>query len=97
MNKKSMLISDIEKAPTKFKQTHKVSVSGPFDEEQPPKWFLTYMQQFKQELKQEIKQELKQELDVQEPPTWFLNYMKNFKKEINDRIENLVKLNNLKE
>lgn len=89
MNKKSMLISDIEKASTKFKQTHKVSVSGPFDEEQPPKWFTSYMQQFKQELKQE--------LDVQDPPTWFLNYMKDFKKEINDRIDNLVKLNNLKE
>ncbi len=84
MNKKSMLISDIEKASAKFKQTHKVSVSGPFDEEQPPKWFLTYMENFKQEFKQELMQEFRKEL-------------KQEIKKITDRIDNLVKLNNLKE
>ena len=35
----SMYISDIEKSSKQFKKTHKVKVSGPYDDEEMPKWF----------------------------------------------------------
>lgn len=34
----AMTISEIEKSSNKFKKTHKVKVSGPYDDEQIPKW-----------------------------------------------------------
>ena len=84
MSKKSMFISDIEKASTKFKQTHKVSVSGPFDEEKPPKWFLTYMEAFRKEIDEN-------------QPTWFKKWEKEKFEPLVKRIDNLVVKNNLKE
>ncbi|XQP55999.1 MAG: hypothetical protein ACOQNY_01245 [Mycoplasmoidaceae bacterium] len=40
----SMYISDIEKSSTKFKKTHKVKVSGPYDDEEMPKWFKKWVE-----------------------------------------------------
>ncbi len=40
MNKTvAMTINEIEKSSPEFKKTHKIKVSGPYDDETPPKWF----------------------------------------------------------
>ncbi|MBQ0045362.1 MAG: hypothetical protein KBS35_00530 [Mycoplasma sp.] len=38
----SMTISEIEKSTNQFKKTHKINVSGPYDDSTPPKWFLEF-------------------------------------------------------
>lgn len=35
----SMTIAEIEKSSQEFKKSHKIKVSGPYDDEDMPKWF----------------------------------------------------------
>ena len=41
----TMTISEIEKSSNEFKKTHKIKVSGPYDDEDMPKWFKTWSQE----------------------------------------------------
>lgn len=38
----AMTISEVVKSSDQFKKTHKIKVSGPYDDEEAPKWFQKY-------------------------------------------------------
>lgn len=47
----AMTIDQIEKSSHEFKKTHKIKVSGPYDDEQMPKWFKEYAKKIDARLK----------------------------------------------
>ena len=59
-----MTIAQIEKSSLDFKKTHKIKVSGPYDEEETPKWFKEYAEKTDARLKR-----LEEEI-----PKWFKEY-----------------------
>lgn len=60
----AMTICEIEKSTNEFKKTHKIKVSGPYSDEQIPKWFQEYKEQTDARFKQ---------MDEQ-VPKWFKEY-----------------------
>ncbi|MCQ3907881.1 MAG: hypothetical protein MJ219_04135 [Mycoplasmoidaceae bacterium] len=60
----NMTISEIEKSSSEFKKMHKIKVSGPYDDEDIPKWFKIYAEKTDERLRK---------LE-EEPPKWFKIY-----------------------
>lgn len=77
----AMTIDSIEKSSSSFKKTHKIKVSGPYDDEQMPKWF----------------EHWSENVYENQPPKWFEKWEKEKFDQLVKRIDNIVAKNNLKE
>ena len=67
----AMTISEIVKSSNEFKKTHKIKVSGPYDDEDVPKWFKIYAE--KTDARLERLEERLERL-YNEPPKWFTDF-----------------------
>lgn len=63
----SMTISEIVKSSDQFKKTHKIKVSGPYDDEDIPKWFKIYAEKTDARLE-------RLEERLEESQKWFKEY-----------------------
>ena len=82
----AMTITQIEKSSDEFKKTHKIKVSGPYDDEEMPKWFKNYAEKTDARLKklEELAIEFKEyakKTDArlkrleEETPKWFKEWV----------------------
>lgn len=73
----SMTIAEIEKSSQEFKKAHKIKVSGPYDDEDMPKWFKAYA----------VRTDARLERLENEVPKWFKEYAERTDARL-DRLEN---------